>query len=69
MFRIRKAEWLAPQVRRIEVEAPRVAKRHQPGHFVIVRVGEQGERIPLTIAGSDAETGILTLVRCGGPAR
>ena len=62
MFRIRKAEWLAPQVRQIEVEAPRVAKRHQPGHFVIVRVRDQGERIPLTIAGSDAETGILTLV-------
>ena len=62
MFRIRKAEWLAPQVRRIEVEAPRVAKHHQPGHFVIVRAREQGERIPLTIAGSNAATGIITLV-------
>jgi ferredoxin--NADP+ reductase len=62
MFRIRKAEWLAPQVRRIEVDAPRVAKHHQPGHFVIVRVRDNGERIPLTIASSSIETGIITLV-------
>ena len=62
MFPIRKAEWLAPKVRSIEVEAPRVAKRHQPGHFVIVRVRQTGERIPLTIADSDARTGIITLV-------
>ncbi len=62
MFRIRTSEWLAPKVRRIEVEAPRVAKHHQPGHFVIVRVREGGERIPLTIAGSDLETGLITLV-------
>ncbi len=62
MFKIRKAEWLAPKVRRLEVEAPRVATHHQPGHFVIVRVRDPGERIPLTIADSDAETGVLTLV-------
>ncbi len=62
MFRIQKAEWLAPKVRLIEVEAPRVAKHHQPGHFVIVRVRDQGERIPLTIAKSDRETGIITLI-------
>ncbi|MCP4245817.1 MAG: sulfide/dihydroorotate dehydrogenase-like FAD/NAD-binding protein [bacterium] len=62
MFLIRNAEWLAPKVRRIDVEAPRVAKHHQPGHFVIVRVREDGERIPLTIADSDADTGMITLV-------
>jgi ferredoxin--NADP+ reductase len=62
MFLIRNAEWLAPQVRRLDVEAPRVAKRHQPGHFVIVRVRDGGERIPLTIADSDAEAGMITLV-------
>ncbi len=62
MFGIRKAEWLAPQVRRIEVEAPRVAKHHRPGHFVIVRVRDHGERIPLTIADSSSETGVITLV-------
>jgi ferredoxin--NADP+ reductase len=62
MFLIRKAEWLAPQVRQIEVEAPRVAKHHKPGHFVIVRVAEGGERIPLTMATSNPETGTITLV-------
>jgi ferredoxin--NADP+ reductase len=62
MFRVRKAEWLAPQVRLLEVEAPRVAKHQQPGHFVIVRVCEHGERIPLTVANSDVKTGIITLV-------
>jgi ferredoxin--NADP+ reductase len=62
MFPIRSAEWLAPQVRRLVVEAPRVAKHHRPGHFVIVRVREGGERIPLTIADSDTETGHITLV-------
>ena len=62
MFAIHKAEWLAPQVRRLEVHAPRVAQHHQPGHFVIVRTRDQGERIPLTIASSDAQTGMITLV-------
>ena len=62
MFKIRDAVWLAPQVRRIDVEAPRIARRHKPGHFVIVRVCDNGERIPLTVASSDAERGIITLV-------
>ncbi|HEY5281401.1 MAG TPA: sulfide/dihydroorotate dehydrogenase-like FAD/NAD-binding protein, partial [Polyangia bacterium] len=62
MFRILKAQWLAPKVRRIEVEAPRVAARHRPGHFVIVRSYAGGERIPLTIADSDKQRGTITLV-------
>lgn len=62
MFVIREAKWLAPAVRWLVVEAPRVAARHKPGHFVIVRVGEGGERIPLTIADSDAAAGTITLV-------
>jgi len=44
------------------VEAPRVAARHKPGHFVIVRVVEHGERIPLTVADSDPDAGTITLV-------
>jgi ferredoxin--NADP+ reductase len=44
------------------VEAPRVARRHKPGHFVIIRVEEEGERIPLTVADSDPEAGTITLV-------
>ncbi len=62
MFRIVKAHWLAPKVRRIEVEAPRVAVRHRPGHFVIVRVYDGGERIPLTVADSNTKRGTITLV-------
>ncbi|MFQ5591301.1 MAG: sulfide/dihydroorotate dehydrogenase-like FAD/NAD-binding protein [Phycisphaerae bacterium] len=62
MFPIHQAQWLAPKVRLIDVEAPRVAKHHKPGHFVIVRVREGGERIPLTIARSDECTGLITLV-------
>jgi len=62
VFPIRRAEWLAPQVRRLVVQAPRVAKHHRPGHFVIVRVRNGGERIPLTIADSNPEAGLITLV-------
>ncbi len=62
MFLIREARWLAPGVRWLVVEAPRVAVRHKPGHFVIVRVAEGGERIPLTIADSSAAAGTITLV-------
>ncbi len=62
MFVIRKADWLAPKVRQFVVEAPRIAKRHLPGHFIILRVREDGERIPLTVAASDAEEGTITLV-------
>ena len=66
MFLIRRVAWLAPGVRRIEVEAPRVTTNHRPGHFVIVRVREQGERIPLTVADSDPQAGTITLARATG---
>ncbi len=62
MFTILKSQWLAPKVRKLEVEAPRVAARHRPGHFVIVRAYAGGERIPLTIADSDPKRGTITLV-------
>jgi ferredoxin--NADP+ reductase len=62
MFTVLDARWLAPNVRWMVVDAPRVAARHQAGHFVIVRVGDNGERIPLTIADSDAKAGTITLV-------
>jgi ferredoxin--NADP+ reductase len=62
MFVIQEARWLAPAVRWLVIQAPRVAARHRPGHFVIVRVTEGGERIPLTIADSDAAAGTITLV-------
>lgn len=71
MFRVVDARWLAPDVRRLDIEAPRVAARRQAGQFVIVRVHEHGERIPLTIADSDAAKGTVTIMvdgtgMCGG---
>lgn len=62
MFRIRATDWIAPRIRRLVVEAPRIARRHQPGHFVILRVFPGGERIPLTIADSTPEQGTITLI-------
>ncbi|HON65270.1 MAG TPA: sulfide/dihydroorotate dehydrogenase-like FAD/NAD-binding protein, partial [Phycisphaerae bacterium] len=62
MFLIEQARWLAPNVRWMVVRAPRIAARHQAGHFVILRVADRGERIPLTIADSDAAAGTITLV-------
>ena len=44
------------------VEAPEVARSHRAGHFVIVRTGEKGERIPLTIADSDKEAGTILII-------
>ena len=53
---------LSPNVTRLDVEAPRIAKIRQPGQFVIVRKAEGCERIPLTIADADPEKGTITLV-------
>ena len=50
------------KVFKLEVEAPLIAKSRKAGHFVIVRVDKNGERMPLTIAGSDVEKGTITLV-------
>lgn len=50
------------KVFKLEVEAPLIAKARRAGHFVIVRVDEKGERVPLTIAGSDVQKGTITLV-------
>lgn len=62
MFEIVAARWLASNVRRLEILAPRIAKKQQPGQFVIVRIHNHGERIPLTIADSDAAAGTITLI-------
>ncbi len=50
------------KVARLVVEAPMIARARRPGHFVIVRLGEKGERIPLTIADADTNAGTITLV-------
>lgn len=62
MYRILKAEKLADKIYLCEVEAPRVAKHCEPGQFVIVKMEEEGERIPLTICDYDREKGTITIV-------
>ena len=62
MYKILKAEKLAANIFLMDVEAPRVAKHCLPGQFVIVKMDEEGERIPLTICDYDAEKGIVTIV-------
>ncbi len=62
MFQIVDAEFLSPDIKCFVIAAPRVARKHQAGQFVIVRVYEHGERIPLTIADSDPEHGTVTLI-------
>jgi len=62
MNRIIKKEFLSENVVKLEVEAPLIAKSRKAGHFVIVKVGKYGERIPLTIASADINAGTITLV-------
>jgi len=62
MYRITKAEKLAENIYLMDVEAKRVAKACEPGQFVIVRMDEAGERIPLTICDFDREKGTVTIV-------
>jgi ferredoxin--NADP+ reductase len=62
MFAILEARFLAPDVKLFRIEAPRVARKRQAGQFVILRVHERGERIPITIADSDPERGDITIV-------
>lgn len=62
MNKIVSKEYFSEKVVRLEVEAPLIAKARKAGHFVIVRTGEQGERIPLTIAAADTKKGTITLV-------
>ena len=62
MFKILKAEQLADKIFLMDVEAPRVAKSCEPGEFVIVKMDEIGERIPLTICDYNREAGVVTIV-------
>ena len=61
-FPIVEARFLAPEVKLFRVQAPRIARKRQAGQFVIIRLHEQGERIPLTIAGSSTADGTITLI-------
>ncbi len=62
MFRIVEGAFLAQDIKRFVIEAPRIARKRQAGQFVIVRVHPRGERIPLTIADGDPARGTITLI-------
>ncbi len=62
MYKIVKKEELNPTVTRMEIEAPFVAAKAEAGQFIILRVDEEGERIPLTVAGYDREKGTVTII-------
>ena len=62
VFKIVHAQFLAPGIKRFVIEAPRIARKQQPGQFVILRIYEEGERIPVTIENSDPEKGTINIV-------
>jgi ferredoxin--NADP+ reductase len=62
MYKIISAHFIAPEVKKFVIEAPKIARKRKAGQFVIIRIDEQGERIPLTIADSDSENGTITII-------
>lgn len=62
MYRILKKQELSPGILEYDIKAPRVAKKALPGQFIVLRVNEEGERVPLTIADFDREKGIVTIL-------
>ncbi len=61
VFKILHAAFIAPGIKRFVIEAPRIARKHRPGQFVILRLYENGERIPLTIERSDPGQGTINI--------
>jgi len=62
MFKIVRKEVLNPSVKLLEIEAPYIARKVEPGQFIILRIDENGERIPLTVADYDREKGTVTII-------
>jgi ferredoxin/flavodoxin---NADP+ reductase len=62
VFKIIHAQFLAPGIKRFVIEAPRIARKQKAGQFVILRIYEEGERIPVTIENSDAVKGTINIV-------
>jgi len=62
MYKILSKENIAPSIYKMIVEAPRIAKKALPGQFIILRVTDDGERIPLTISDSDKKGGTVTII-------
>src|SRR5512139_2881554 len=61
-FKIIKRQELVPTIHLMDIAAPQIAKKAQPGQFVILRINEKGERIPLTIADFDRKKGTITMI-------
>lgn len=62
MYKILKAEFIAPNVKSFIIEAPHIARKRKAGQFIILRVHDKGERIPITIADSDANEGWINII-------
>jgi len=62
VFQIIEARLLATAVKQLKIAAPEIARRRKPGQFVVLRINEEGERIPLTIADADPQAGVITLI-------
>ena len=62
MYQIKKKRELNPTVTLMEIDAPLVAAKAEPGQFIILRVDQDGERIPLTVADYDREKGTVTII-------
>src|SRR5271157_1485934 len=62
MYKILEARIVGLNIKQFVIEAPRIARKHQPGQFVILRIHNKGERIPLTIKSSDPQAGTVTIV-------
>ncbi|OGU79384.1 MAG: ferredoxin-NADP reductase [Ignavibacteria bacterium RBG_16_35_7] len=62
MPQILSAKFIAPNIKRFDILSPKIAQRRKPGQFVIIRIDESGERIPLTIADSNNENGTITII-------
>src|SRR5512138_3379890 len=62
VFQITDARLLAASVKQFKVAAPEIARKRKPGQFIALRIHEEGERIPLTIADADPDAGTITLI-------
>jgi hypothetical protein len=62
VFPIVETRLLAAAVKQFKIAAPEIASKRKPGQFVVLRINEEGERIPLTIADADPRAGIITLI-------
>ena len=62
MYRILEKQVLGPQVTKMVIDAPAIARKAEPGQFIILRIDEKGERIPLTVADFDREKGTVTII-------